>query len=276
MSLIDAHWFVLPPSKDQDAWRLAMRGHAEAQGLSVIEVVTGEELIRSEIVLSSDLDLIRSMGASAERTTVLDLPAFINLADCPDPDRPLRVLDLSRQIAAAREFERPLASPAATLPYPFSEMKGVADDLRPITAAEEHFRQALEVIGKGSARWAPEIFHYTPGPEGATTPGVMDITGRPRFLIFGPYIFLPKGVWRMTARLGFDTDAGDRPYQIHWGDSSDYVSHDFTPSRSGVFEITLEREWRTHAVSEIRLMLVEGAFHGTLSWLGATVSRVDQ
>lgn len=276
MNPVEAHWFVLPPSRDQDAWRLAMRRHAEDQGLSVVEVVTGEEEVGSEIVLSSDLDRIRPMGANAENTTVLDLPAFMDLASCSDSDRPLRVLDLSRKIVAARNFEGSLTSPAETLPYPFSQMTGVVGDLRPATAVEERFQEALAFVGQGAARWAPEIFQYTPGPEGAEQPGVLDITGRPRFLVFGPYMFLPRGVWRITARMGFDVDAGARPYQIQWGDSLDYVFHDFTPGQSGVFEITLEREWKTHAASEIRLMLVEGAFHGRLSWLGATVSRVDQ
>lgn len=275
MTTVDARWFVLPPTQDLEAWRLAMRHHAEAQGLSVVEVVTGNEQVTAgDIVLSSDLDFARLTGASSENTTVLDLSPFIDLSDCREEDQPHRILDLTRKIAAARDFEGKVSSPDAALPPPFSALGSVAAKERALTALESQFLDALAIVQRDSAEWAPEIFRYGAGAAGSARPGVLDITGRPRLVVYGPYIFLTKGVWRATVRLGFDMDASLKQYQIQWGDSVAYASHRFSPGRSGIFEITLEQEWLTHAASEVRLLLEEGAFHGQLTWLGATVSRV--
>lgn len=275
MTKFDARWFVLPPTQDLEAWRLAMRHHAEAQGLSVVEVVTGNELVTAgDIVLSSDLDLARLAGASSENTTVLDLSPFVDLSDCREEDHPFRILDLTRKIAAARDFEGEVSSPDMTLPPPFSALRRVAGNGRTPTALEAHFLDALAIVRHDSAEWAPEVFRYGAGPAGSARPGVLDITGRPRLVVYGPYIFLTRGVWRVTVRLGFDVDSALKQYQIQWGDSEAYASHHFSPGRSGIFEITLEQEWLTHAASEVRLLLEDGAFHGQLTWLGATVSRV--
>jgi len=58
--------------------------------------------------------------------------------------------------------------------------------------------------------WEPELF-YTgtepPGPLLALTNGPIDITGRPRFLVYGPFINLPPGAWAVDVVLGFSAEA---------------------------------------------------------------------
>ncbi|WP_336979700.1 hypothetical protein [Brevundimonas nasdae] len=272
----EIRWFVLPPTQNFETWRSVLRSHAQAQGLSVVEVVAGNEQITlDDIVLTADLDFARLVGASAANTTVLDLPPFVDLTDCAPADIPFRVLDATRKIAAAHDFEGRFTSVDASLPVPFADLPALEAGSRSPSALEIHLQNALAFLNQGSAEWSPEIFSYAKGVGGPDEAGVLDITGRPRLAIHGPYIFLTRGVWRVTVRLSFDADAAQKPYQIQWGGSESYAEHDFSPGRSGIYEITLEHEWPTHAATEVRLLLLQGAFHGQITLHGAVVQRVS-
>jgi hypothetical protein len=73
--------------------------------------------------------------------------------------------------------------------------------------------------GRGLERviWEPELFYTTADPAGPTlvAPNApIDITGRVRFLVYGPYITLPPGQWSVDVVLGFSAEAGGMGFVI--------------------------------------------------------------
>lgn len=275
MSDIDLRWLVLPPGQGAELWRSAMLAHAQSKGAPIVEVVSGNEVVPADhIALSSDLDIARMAGATDSNTTVLRLQPSIDLSGCGLADIPFRALDVTRKIAAAYSFEGLFLEPGERLPPPFDDMPPVETGATTASPLESDYNEALAVLRQGSGSWPATIFRYASGPDLSDQPGLVDITGRPRFLINGPYIFLTPGVWRAIVRLGFDNDAGQKRYELQWGGSESYVDHQFLPGQSGVFEIALDHEWTAHAATEVRLVLLEGAFHGQVALDSVTIERV--
>lgn len=275
MSEINIRWFVLPPSHELDLWRSAMLAHAANKGVPLVEVVSGNEIVPADhIALSSDLDIARMAGATDSNTLVLRLRPSIDLSDCSPADLPFRALDITRKIAAVYSFGGRSAEAGESLPPPFNDLPAVATREATTSPLEQDFNEALAVLRQGSGSWPPTIFRYASGTGSSDQAGRVDITGRPRFLINGPYIFLTPGVWRSTVKLAFDDDAGRKRYELQWGGSDSYVAHQFSPGRSGVFEIALDQEWTIHAATEVRLVLLEGAFHGYVTLDNVTIERL--
>jgi hypothetical protein len=66
--------------------------------------------------------------------------------------------------------------------------------------------------------WQPQLFYASeepsPGPEPTPLRGYVDITGRVRFLIYGPFIDLPQGAWSADVLLGFSAEAAGMHFLI--------------------------------------------------------------
>lgn len=65
--------------------------------------------------------------------------------------------------------------------------------------------------------WEPELFfidHDPPTPTPVPAAGHVDITGRARFLVYGPYIDLPPGSWSATVVLGFSAEAAGMSFMV--------------------------------------------------------------
>jgi hypothetical protein len=71
-----------------------------------------------------------------------------------------------------------------------------------------------EYLGGGlpdQITWARDLFH---GEGGKPVPSVIEITGKARNLIYGPYVALPPGDWTADLVLGFSEDAIDTTFQV--------------------------------------------------------------
>jgi hypothetical protein len=65
--------------------------------------------------------------------------------------------------------------------------------------------------------WEAELFfinHDPPTPTPVAAAGLVDITGRVRFLVYGPYINLPPGSWSATVVLGFSPEAAGMSFMV--------------------------------------------------------------
>jgi hypothetical protein len=123
--------------------------------------------------------------------------------------------------------------------------------------------------------WPPELFVLDPRGEATRArPAVLDITGPPRALVFGPYIALPPGTWRASVLFAVDEAACRRRFRVEWGGLSDFTSHAFTPGRPGLFRAELQHSWTGETVVEVRIILTESALDGALEPMGVTVSDV--
>lgn len=104
----------------------------------------------------------------------------------------------------------------------------------------------------------------------------MDVAGRARALVWGPYETMPRGVWRATASFLVDRWACRHAYRLEWGASTSYAVHEFVPGREGLFEVSAEYEWTAEAEAELRIILTESSLGGVFEFLGAKVCRIER
>ncbi|MNS24687.1 hypothetical protein D3C72_565410 [compost metagenome] len=111
--------------------------------------------------------------------------------------------------------------------------------------------------------------------EGRERPQRMDVAGRARALVWGPYEPMTPGVWRATARFLVDRWACRHTYRMEWGESASYAAHEFIPGREGVFEVSAEHAWPTDANAELRIILAESSLGGVFEFLGVSVCKIE-
>lgn len=288
-------WLVLTPSADDAAWRAAIRVGVEAAGLVLrdadSDVPSSADSPEHEVWLTSDCNVVESFGrrpaavliprpeTSPEAITEklgIFLPqsmahASLLLARAVSQDsRRTRVIS-ARDISTARD-QAILLTPSLSIAPPAP---------RQVEPAWPAVRAALESFSGGAPEegqrvfWSERIFRYDQkAARGAGQIGELDITGRPRILVYGPYLALPPGRWRARVRFLVDATAANKEFRLDWGAPHDFVSLPVTPPHAGVFEMDLERDWPTVDLGEVRLWLMEGAFDGVLHFLGAEVTYV--
>jgi len=108
-----------------------------------------------------------------------------------------------------------------------------------------------------------------PGP----CPEILDLTGPPRRLIFGPYLTLGDGRWRATAVFDLCEEGAKRVLALEFGIHPDCVVTE-VPPRSGRHEIDLEFDFPPGgAWAELRVWVQRAAFDGTIRFHGVKVRR---
>lgn len=136
------------------------------------------------------------------------------------------------------------------------------------------------VVAPGSSLstrvWAPELFRLDMREaERRERPQRMDVAGRARALVWGPYELMTPGVWRATARFLVDRWACRHTYRLEWGGSASYATHEFVPGRAGVFEVSAEYAWPAPADAELRIILTESSLGGVFEFFGASVCLIE-
>ena len=287
-------WIILTPSPDDAAWRAAIEAACHATG-------------RTFAIAAANID---PAGAVAPAVTLTDDPALIPaeaaniIALIPDPGQavsawltsgqPIQecVWQASRRIVDAIRApnlskvvgQTAIKSGAAGIKL-FDGVTVVPPPATPVSLDSDIERGAADVLNQianldpaddaASMRWPTILFGFdAKSRAGFDTAGTMDTTGRPRFLVYGPYMAMPKGRWQANIRFSVDDDACHRNFRIDWGGVTEFTSHTFRPERSGVYEISLEHEWTETAPAEIRFVLLEGSFSGIATFNGATITRV--
>ncbi len=121
--------------------------------------------------------------------------------------------------------------------------------------------------------WDREIFASAEAPDGRC-PKELDVTGRARCLLFGPYLPLTPGHWSATAHLEVCVDAARCRLAVEFGAEPDYALVDLPFGQPGQHAIELTHEIRESGLGQIRLFLKRAAFHGEVRFIGATVRRI--
>ena len=113
--------------------------------------------------------------------------------------------------------------------------------------------------------WPRESFLYGDMP-GEMLPATIEVAGRARIVVYGPYLPLPSGTWLATAFLGFSPDIGKLPFILE-ADSGGAISRGFFEvEHGGIFSVRLEFQVADalHPV-ELRLISQDSALEGQLS-----------
>lgn len=290
-------WIVLTPSADDQAWREAIALSVAEAGLTFVDADRLADPARvpadGEIWLSEDAALPRSHG---QRPLVVFMPrpetapeavaearglypphsvwqASVLLARAVDQGAQGALIVSGNQLNQIRERRFRLTDWLSIQPPR-------AGDVVPVRPA---VRTALSLFADGPPQpgletvWSERIFQYDErAAREWVAAGQLDITGRPRILVYGPYLALPSGVWRATIRFAVDDQAAKRELRVDWGTPADFQSTAVSPKTAGVYEVVMEQSWPDTAMAEIRVLMMEGAFDGRLDFLGATVTYISE
>jgi hypothetical protein len=140
-------------------------------------------------------------------------------------------------------------------------------------AIEEAMGKALAVFDRrtgGAGWWSRDLFSYGDRPD-ETCPELIDVTGRARILVFGPYLTLPAGRWRATVEFELCRDSAKRPYLIEFGAGADFSRVETRATGAQRATVSVEHQFAAPAPVEIRIWLARAAFHGSLAFAGAKI-----
>jgi hypothetical protein len=117
----------------------------------------------------------------------------------------------------------------------------------------------------GTLTWRREIL-LDGDAMGQLLPAVVEVAGRARILVFGPYLPLPIGPWCMTAFIGFSPDIGHMPFILEIDSGGALTRGFFEVYHGGIFSLSLDFQVAKplHAV-EIRLISQDSALEGQLA-----------
>lgn len=126
--------------------------------------------------------------------------------------------------------------------------------------------------------WEPDLFFAAQhAEEGARVParGAIDITGRARFLIFGPYINLAPGSWVATVALGFSAETSGMSFIIEIAAGTQLTYTRVQPSHEQMIETNLSFTIppSTDGPVEIRVISERAAFDGRIALGNARLAR---
>jgi hypothetical protein len=123
----------------------------------------------------------------------------------------------------------------------------------------------LEVV------WPRDCLFWGDRPNDGPPPRIIDITGRARNLVYGPYFPLAPGRWRMGATLAFSASARGARLALSLFGPDNFGGCRFTVERAGVFAAAaMVTVPSSRAPAEIRLALEQGAIEGKLGLDGIT------
>lgn len=126
-----------------------------------------------------------------------------------------------------------------------------------------------------SAHWPPHLFSYQSEAFIDGSPDI-DLTGRPRMLVHGPYAFLPTGRWRADIRFAVDPEGGAAPLRIQWGKDEDFATSDFRIVQAGEYSVSLEHDWTEPAPAQVVIWLTEAVFRGHLIYRGCSIEMTAE
>jgi hypothetical protein len=121
--------------------------------------------------------------------------------------------------------------------------------------------------------WERELFLLGDRPSERAT-SVIDVTGRARRLLHGPYIMLPPGSWSLSLTLLFSRETTEHDFLLEVVADRQVASRTIRPQAEGAFEVNLDfaLEAATDQPIAIRLSNQRAAFDGTVAMVGAVLT----
>ena len=118
--------------------------------------------------------------------------------------------------------------------------------------------------------WEPELFYLSEEPAAASLVPAsrpVDITGRARFLIYGPFINLPPGSWSANIILGFSAEAAGMSFMVEIFAGRQLSHTRVEPSAEEIIEANLHFviDNSVDQPVQIRILTERAAFDGRLA-----------
>lgn len=136
------------------------------------------------------------------------------------------------------------------------------EDHHVIVQALGGLREHLERPAPGDVTWPRQCFLLGDKPN-AIAPVAIDVTGRARIIFYGPYLHLPRGLWKARVLIGFSQDIRGMPFTIEAFSTELLGKARIFAAQGGIFEFEFEAKVTTpHEPIEVRIMNEEGAIEG--------------
>ncbi|QSF54718.1 hypothetical protein [Brevundimonas fontaquae] len=126
-----------------------------------------------------------------------------------------------------------------------------------------------------AAHWPSHVFSYQSEAFVDGSPDI-DLTGRPRMLLHGPYVFLPIGRWRADIRFAVDPEGGAAPLRVQWGKDGDYATLEFRVAQGGEYSVSLEHDWKEPAPAQVVIWVTEAVFRGHFMYRGCSIDMIAE
>lgn len=284
---------LLGSLRQVEGWTSALRIAATAGQLEVVFLQSRPSGPHDgdghRIFVSSDYrNFVTTPGC--ERVSILDgLERFSGLDLIPSNDARVHVIEITRHAVEAQEWAKDgvvVTSAVADAARQGSPLRFVGLEVTPPSLdpsgtgeADSRAAQSLTYIGAdvGSAPtlWGPRLFIYDRLPLALSdNNALLDMTGPPRPLLRGPYLWAPKGRWRISAEISFDEDAASHEFQFRWGPPLTPTIHNVRPDKSGRYEVVLEADWPDIDGMEFTVTVVHGCVGGEFGFGGAKIASV--
>jgi hypothetical protein len=126
--------------------------------------------------------------------------------------------------------------------------------------------------------WEPELFYLSEEPIGpalvaATRP--VDLTGRPRIVVYGPFINLPPGAWSTDVVLGFSAEAAGLSFLVEVFAGAQLAQTRITVTGEQVIEtwLSFTIDASIDQPAQIRIWSERSAFDGRLALGYVAINR---
>lgn len=134
------------------------------------------------------------------------------------------------------------------------------------------FVEGSQQVEPDRLEWEPSRF-YSAGQPGNRCPPLIDVTGRARYLLYGPYAPLSRGLWRATVIFDLCPDAARRRLTVDFGTATDFATVEVPFGVAGRHEVNIAHFIPEASPCEVRILLQKAAFHGSLRFLGVELWR---
>lgn len=132
----------------------------------------------------------------------------------------------------------------------------------------------LPVAAGAETIWAPHWFTYGSDAPAAGGTHWIDLTGRMRPLVYGPYIWIPAGRWRVDVRVAVDPEKAHVPLLFEWGSGGEFCRVMTEVRHSGIYSVSLDRIWVEADSAQLRIWNAHPVFQGLLSFEECRIVRV--
>lgn len=129
------------------------------------------------------------------------------------------------------------------------------------------------MIGREADFWGHERFL---SDSAQPCPPVIDLTGPPRFVVFGPYVALPPGRWRAEMSFELCPEAARRRLAAQFGAEPDYATVAVAGGVPGRHTMVIDHTFVAGDRAQARLWLQGAAFHGEVGFLGVKVRPLPE
>lgn len=274
---------LIAAPRQAQAWRGVLAEAALRQGRDVVFLdqapVAAEAGDQHRIFVASDHRFLRPTPGAEQVVLMHGLTHFTGLDAVSEEDARIHLIEMSRFGVEALEWaggERRIYEDA---PQPLSLFDGfeVYSPISPPVGEGARDRAASEALtylkAGGLSVWSPALFITNARPAPGAGGEWLDMTGPPRALIRGPYLWAPPGRWKIKLQFMIDGDGAKQELQFRWGPPLTPNILRATPARPGLFEVELASHWAVADGMELTIALPHSAVTGSMSLAACQLMR---